>query len=284
MMARCSRLCLCRQPIPKINLFTNHPLLQCAEIGQCKSTTRAKGFWIYFIEMRSIQSTLRELLLRSLRSAVIPTGLPTGIKKSQTRFAMLFNSLHFFIFFPFVTLAYFWCPQRFRWLLLLLASVYFYMAFIPVYVLILFFTIIIDYFAGILIERTRKKSYLVMSIIANVSVLFVFKYYNFFMGEFGFSPLSIILPIGLSFHTFQAMSYTIEVFRGFPAERHFGKYALYVMFFPQLVAGPIERPQNLLHQFSETHTFSKERLKEGLQLMGWGFFKKIVIADNLGLV
>ncbi|WP_338875449.1 MBOAT family O-acyltransferase [Spirosoma sp. SC4-14] len=208
---------------------------------------------------------------------------------------MLFNSIQFFIFFPIVTALYFWLPQRFRWILLLVASCYFYMAFIPVYVLILLFTILIDYYAGILIEQstgTRRKLYLVMSLVANIGVLAVFKYYNFFIdninvllgisGQEHLSYWKLILPIGLSFHTFQAMSYTIEVYRGnFQAERHLGYYALYVMYYPQLVAGPIERPQNVLYQFKEEHKFDYDRAVDGLKMMAYGLFKKVVIADNL---
>lgn len=211
---------------------------------------------------------------------------------------MLFNSLSFLVFFPVVTGLYFLLPQRYRWLLLLLASCYFYMAFVPVYILILGFTIVIDYFAGISIEKAQgatRKLFLVASIIANVGVLAVFKYYNFIdenlalllHGTKAHPPvpyLDILLPIGLSFHTFQAMSYTIEVYRGHQkAERHFGIYALYVMFFPQLVAGPIERPQHMLPQFREKHAFDYARVVEGLRLMLWGFFKKIVIADRLAV-
>jgi D-alanyl-lipoteichoic acid acyltransferase DltB (MBOAT superfamily) len=209
---------------------------------------------------------------------------------------MLFNSFTFLIFFPVVVTIYFVLPHRFRWGWLLAASCYFYMAFIPVYILILFFTIAIDYAAGILIENAegkKRKLWLITSIIANVGVLAVFKYFNFlsananaiaevFHWPYDFPILSIILPIGLSFHTFQAMSYTIEVYRGHqPAERHLGIYALYVMFFPQLVAGPIERPQNLLHQFYEKHAFEYERVTSGLRQMAWGLFMKVVIADRL---
>ncbi|HZK78006.1 MAG TPA: MBOAT family O-acyltransferase, partial [Gemmatimonadaceae bacterium] len=209
---------------------------------------------------------------------------------------MLFNSFTFLIFFPVVATMYFVLPQRFRWAWLLAASCYFYMAFIPVYILILFFTIAIDYVAGILIENAtgqRRKWFLVMSIVANVGVLAVFKYFNFlnanihtiaevFHWPYGLAPLSIILPIGLSFHTFQAMSYTIEVYRGNQkAEHHLGIYALYVMFFPQLVAGPIERPQNLLHQFYEKHEVDYDRITSGLKRMAWGLFMKVVIADRL---
>ena len=172
------------------------------------------------------------------------------------------------------------------------------MVFIPVYILILGFTIVIDYFAGIWLEKTEgknKKYFLIASLIANIGVLAVFKYYGFlnenlsaFLNSIGYvnriPNLSIILPIGLSFHTFQAMSYTIEVYRGNQkAERHFGIYALYVMFYPQLVAGPIERPQNLLHQFYEKHYFEYQRVVEGLKLMLWGLFMKLVIADRLAI-
>src|SRR5579884_672133 len=172
---------------------------------------------------------------------------------------MLFNSLHFLIFFPVVTFLYFALPYRCRWLLLLVASCYFYMALLPAYILILFFLIGVDYTAGLLIENaagTRRKLLLGLSLAANLGVLGFFKYFNFlntnlsavthFLGVAWPVPnLDIILPIGLSFHTFQSISYTIEVYRGRQrAERHLGIYALYVMFYPQLVAGPIERPQN----------------------------------------
>jgi len=170
------------------------------------------------------------------------------------------------------------------------------MVYKPIYILIIFFTIIIDYFAGILIENAegpRRKLYLLASLIANIGVLAVFKYYGFFHFNIDkilqalYMPdpiplMKMLLPVGLSFHTFQAMSYTIEVYRGNQkAERHFGIYALYVMFFPQMVAGPIERPQNMLHQFYEEHFFDYGRISAGLKRMLWGFFKKVVIADRL---
>jgi alginate O-acetyltransferase complex protein AlgI len=211
---------------------------------------------------------------------------------------MLFNSLHFLVFFIVVTTTYFAIPHKFRWFLLLAASCYFYMAFVPIYILILGFTIVIDYFAGIFLEKTqggKKKWFLIASLFANIGVLAIFKYYNFLndnltslLHVIGWKNpipfLSILLPIGLSFHTFQAMSYTIEVYRGKQkAERHFGIYALYVMFYPQLVAGPIERPQNLIHQFYEKHYFDYQRVTDGLKLMAWGLFKKVVIADRLAI-
>ena len=212
---------------------------------------------------------------------------------------MLFNSISFAIFFPVVTLLYFVLPYGYRNLLLLIASCFFYMFFKPIYILILFFTIVIDYWAGLLIEKAegpRKKFFLSWSLVANIGVLAVFKYYNFINDNIasvlhGFGAtnpipyLSILLPIGLSFHTFQAMSYTIEVYRGNQkAEKNFLTYALYVMFYPQLVAGPIERPQNVIHQFYEKHDFDPGRVSSGLRLMLMGFFKKIVIADRIALV
>ena len=181
-------------------------------------------------------------------------------------------------------------------MLLLAASCFFYISFVPIFILILAFTITVDYFAGLAIEGAvgkRKLHYLIASIVANVGVLFVFKYFDFFnqnlsaLADFlhwnySLETLALILPIGLSFHTFQSLSYTIEVYRGKQkAERHLGIFALYVMFYPQLVAGPIERPQNLLHQFRERHTVEIERISSGLALMLYGFFKKLVIADNL---
>jgi alginate O-acetyltransferase complex protein AlgI len=212
---------------------------------------------------------------------------------------MLFNSIEFLLFFPIVTILYFLLPHKVRWLHLLLASCIFYMFFVPIYIVILFGTIIVDYFAGILIENAegkKKRWFLVMSLVANIGVLAVFKYYNFFIGNiddalhfFGIHAdlplLKILLPIGLSFHTFQAMSYTIEIYREEQkAERHFGVYALYVMFYPQLVAGPIERPQNMLHQFHEHHKLDYDNVARGLRQMLWGIVKKVVIADRLGLV
>jgi D-alanyl-lipoteichoic acid acyltransferase DltB (MBOAT superfamily) len=214
---------------------------------------------------------------------------------------MLFNSLQFAVFFPIVTALYFMLPHKHRWWLLLGASAFFYMAFVPSYILILGVTIVVDYFAGILIEGApsarRKKIYLAVSLVANIGFLAFFKYFNFLNSNvaalagflrwnYPIHNLEIILPIGLSFHTFQAMSYTIEVFRGHQkTERHFGIYALYVLFYPQLVAGPIERPQNMLHQFHEEHYFDYQRVADGLKLMTWGLFKKAVIADRLvGLV
>ena len=159
-------------------------------------------------------------------------------------------------------------------------------------------TILIDYFAAIQIDnflsQRRKKATLIFSIISTCAVLFIFKYFNFFIGNFNMLfqsmnwnyPIPLlewILPVGLSFHTFQSLSYVIEVYRGNQkAEKHLGIYALYVMFYPQLVAGPIERPQNLLPQFRIKHKFDQSRIILGLRRILWGMFKKVVIADRLG--
>jgi D-alanyl-lipoteichoic acid acyltransferase DltB (MBOAT superfamily) len=211
---------------------------------------------------------------------------------------VLFNSYEFLIFFPVVTILYFLLPHKFRWGMLLAASCVFYVAFIPIYIFVIFATIVVDYAAGIYIAKStgrRRKVYLVLSIVATCLVLAVFKYFNFLNGNLGAlahalglhypsGVVNIILPLGLSFHTFQGLSYVIEVYRGKQEpEKHPGIFALYVMFYPQLVAGPIERPQNLLHQFREVHKFDSARVGDGLKLMLWGLFKKMVIADRLAV-
>ena len=212
---------------------------------------------------------------------------------------MLFNSPQFAVFFLIVTFLFFATSGRWQRLVLLLASCIFYMTFVPRYILILFFLIIIDYVAAILIEKRSgggKKAALLASLFANLGVLFFFKYFNFmnsnlsglatFLGwHYPIRNLEILLPIGLSFHTFQSMSYTIEVYYGnFKAERNLLVYALYVLFYPQLVAGPIETPQDLIPQIHETHRFEYERVRDGLLLMLVGLLKKMVIADRLAVV
>jgi len=213
---------------------------------------------------------------------------------------MSFISLQFLVFFMVVTLSYYQLQnQRMRIGLLLLASCYFYMCFVPAYILILGGIIVIDYVAGLKIAARSgksRKSWLIVSIVANLAVLFFFKYFNFLLGIFEplvhqISPgsdmpfLSILLPIGLSFHTFQAMSYTIEVYRGKQLpEKDFLTYALYVMFYPQLVAGPIERPGHFLPQLHQFQPYDRKAIREGLARMLWGFFKKVVIADRLAMM
>lgn len=202
---------------------------------------------------------------------------------------MLFNSISFLFFFPAVTFLYFIFPQKERWIILLVASCIFYMTFVPGYIFILFFLIILDYNAAIFIEKSqgkKRKIYLILSLIANVSILVFFKYFNLLSDlTIGRPILNILLPLGLSFHTFQSMSYTIEVYRKkYKAEKHLGIYALYVLFYPQLVAGPIERPGSLIPQFKKEHDLNFERIFDGLKLMLWGFFKKLVIADRIAVL
>jgi alginate O-acetyltransferase complex protein AlgI len=209
---------------------------------------------------------------------------------------MLFNSAQFVLFFLFVYPMFFvlgkWAPLL-QWPFILIASAAFYMAAVPHYILILVLIILIDYFAGLIIAQStgrKRQAALLVSILSNCAILFFFKYVSFFVAEI-LQPLGLTqlpqtfgweLPIGLSFHTFQSLSYIIEVYRGnTSAERRLDRYALYVLFFPQLVAGPIERPQNLLFQFSKNVKFNEEAFRFGAQLVLWGAFKKIVVADRL---
>ncbi len=221
---------------------------------------------------------------------------------------MLFNSEQFLIFFPIVTILFFLCPQRLKWLWLLLVSYYFYMSWNPSYAILILISTIITYFSGIFIGRINESSYsyklkekwkrifVAISFISNLSILFFFKYFDFIddsirdlAGLTGFewhkSKFNILLPVGISFYTFQALSYTMDIYRDkLKPEKHFGIYALFVSFFPQLVAGPIERSNNLLPQFREIKKFDYERIKSGLLLMLWGFFQKVVIADRLAVL
>lgn len=210
---------------------------------------------------------------------------------------MLFNSLHFVLFFPAVFLILRLIPEKFRWIILLLASYYFYMAWEISYALLILFSTVVDYFAALQMQKATtlrgRKTWLYASLISNLGLLFVFKYYNFFSDSvnalFQTSGLSVaipyhefLLPVGISFYTFQTLSYTIDVFRGDKkAETHFGIFALYVSFFPQLVAGPIERSTRLLPQFFEHKAIRYIDVSSGVKQMLWGFFKKMVIADRL---
>lgn len=211
---------------------------------------------------------------------------------------MLFNSLSFLVFFPLVAVSYFIVPPRFQTPLLLLASCAFYMAFVPSYALIMFGLIALDFTLAPFMERAAGRArhmFLAASVAANLGILFLFKYFNFFnanvaalahLAHWNYNPalLTLALPLGLSFHVFQSLSYVIEVYKGnWRAERDFFAYALYVMFFPQLVAGPIERPAHLMPQIRSSHTFDAVRARRGLERMLWGFFKKLVIADNIAL-
>ncbi|MCM1182533.1 MAG: MBOAT family protein [Roseburia sp.] len=213
---------------------------------------------------------------------------------------MLFNSYSFLIFFPIVILINFALPKKVRYVWLLAASWYFYMSWDARYVLLLLFSTAVTYASGIAIERAdsqrAKKTAVAVSFVLNIAVLFFFKYFNFAIDSLNLllsgihislpkPSLSFLLPVGISFYTFQALSYTMDVYRGeVRAERNFFKYALFVAFFPQLVAGPIERSKNLLRQVNETHKFDFERMREGLLTMLWGYFLKLVIADRAAII
>jgi alginate O-acetyltransferase complex protein AlgI len=215
---------------------------------------------------------------------------------------MLFNSFEFLIFFPLVVLLYFLFSNRFRWILLLVASYSFYMFWRVEYALILVISTLIDYICGCMMgryseeEQGKRKPWLWLSLLSNLGILFTFKYYNFFnaaaqdlsnlLGVKYVAPaFELLLPMGISFYTFQTMSYSIDVYYGrIKAEKHLGIFALFVTFFPQLVAGPIERAGNLLNQLKEKHEFDYNRVTSGLKLMAWGLFKKVVIADRLAVV
>lgn len=213
---------------------------------------------------------------------------------------MLFNSLAFLLFFPIVCILYFCIPAsqlKFRNLLLLVASYYFYMNWEPAYALLMLTSTIITYSAALGIDyfadSSRKKLCLVTSLILNLAILFLFKYFNFLAGSveallqavglnMNIPEFKLLLPVGISFYTFQALGYSIDVYRGdIKVERNFFNYALFVSFFPQLVAGPIERAKNLLPQFYVKHKFDADRFIDGLKFMLWGYFMKLCISDNV---
>ena len=211
---------------------------------------------------------------------------------------MLFNSFQYIIFFPIVVFIYFLLPKvKQRRLMLLGASWFFYMAWKPEYIFLLILSTSVDYFVALKMFKVTKKKkrtfYLILSLTVNLLILFGFKYFTFFdknihrfFGQFIFFDKfisdNIILPVGISFYTFQTMSYTIDVFKKkLKPEKDFVKFALFVSFFPQLVAGPIERASHLLKQFDKKFSFDYHRVTSGLKLIFWGFFQKIVIADNM---
>ena len=213
---------------------------------------------------------------------------------------MLFNSLEFLIFFPIVTLVYFLIPKKVRYLWLLGASYYFYSCWNAQYALLMATSTLITYLSGFFIEKAKtdrgRKLSVAVSFILNLAILFYFKYFYFTMdninmvrGLFGLSELQpkfdVILPVGISFYTFQALSYTMDVYRKeITHERNLFRYALFVSFFPQLVAGPIERSKNLLTQLRDDHKFDYNRVRYGLLVMLWGFFLKLVIADRAAIL
>ncbi|MGB0524027.1 MAG: MBOAT family O-acyltransferase [Flammeovirgaceae bacterium] len=210
---------------------------------------------------------------------------------------MLFNSVEFFLFLPVVAFFYFITPVRWRWLILLLASYGFYMYWRADYAILIAISTTVDYLIalkmGAIAEKGKRKKWLWISLLVNLGLLSCFKYLNFFSDSInlllhviGLSPRlpesNLLLPIGISFYTFQTLSYSIDVYRGrIQPETHFGKFALFVSFFPQLVAGPIERAKSLLPQFSFQFQYDHERIKNGCLLILAGLFKKVVIADRL---
>lgn len=220
---------------------------------------------------------------------------------------MLFNSIEFLIFFPIVVLVYFVIPKKLKHLWLLIASYYFYMSWNAKYALLILISTVITYVSGLLIEKVKtsscdeakktvlKRWVVAGSFVSNLGILFYYKYLNFSLIiitkifekvhiQLNTPVFDIILPVGISFYTFQALSYTMDVYRNeIYAEKNFFRYALFVSFFPQLVAGPIERSKNLLRQLAVPKKFSFENAREGLLLMLWGFFLKIVLADRIAI-
>lgn len=212
---------------------------------------------------------------------------------------MIFNSVHFLIFFPIVVCLYFVIPQKVRYIWLLVCSYYFYMSWNVKYVILIAASTLITWAGGLLIERAAqqkvRKLCLAAVLASNLGILFFFKYFDFFLENVNRvlvrlnmqaleTPFDVLLPVGISFYTFQALGYTIDVYRkDIKPEKNLLRYALFVSFFPQLVAGPIERSKNLLGQMHEVHFFDGERVKNGVLLMLWGFFQKVVIADRIAL-
>jgi len=213
---------------------------------------------------------------------------------------MLFNSIHFLIFFIIVLVLFFKFSHKYRWMILLTASIYFYMSWNSKYIILLLIATTIDYFVALKLDKTENKKIrkllLGISLFSNLGILFTFKYFNFFIDSFKILSdslnlslplpvLNVILPVGISFYTFQALSYTIDVYnKKIRAEKHFGIFTLFITFFPQLVAGPIERAKNLLPQFFIVQKFDYDRAVNGLLLVMWGFFKKLVIADRVAVL
>ena len=211
---------------------------------------------------------------------------------------MLFTSIAFMWFFPLVSALYLALPFRLRWVVLLAASYYFYASWDPRYLLLIMLTTGVNYTLSLAMVGAgpvRRRWCLTAAMLTSLGLLSAFKYYNFFAGSLGsllhrsgvnasLPLLHVLLPVGISFFTLQTLGYTLDVYWGVrEPERHAGLFALYVAFFPQLVAGPIERSRTLLPQFRERHGFDAGRIRSGLMLMLMGFFKKLVVADRLAL-
>jgi alginate O-acetyltransferase complex protein AlgI len=209
---------------------------------------------------------------------------------------MSFITLEFALFFCGVTLIYFLTPLRLRWLVLLVAGYLFYATWNLPYIGLLLFSTLCNYFVAKAIHRStdRRGLLLFLGIVINLGILLVFKYFNFFNDSIGAifqglniqyaAHLDLLLPVGVSFYTFMGMAYIIDVYRGkIEPEKHFGLFAVFIAFFPQLVSGPISRAPGLLPQFRQPATFDENRVIEGLRRILWGAFKKIVIADRLAV-
>ena len=212
---------------------------------------------------------------------------------------MVFTSFNFLIFFPTVILVYYILPQKFRWQFLLLVSYYFYFNLNPVYALLLLGVTLTTYIFTNLIEKAasenKKKWLFIFNLLFTLLPLFFFKYYNFvnqsifdlldyFKIRWPLPNLSLLLPIGISFYTFMALGYSIDVYNEtIKAEKNFGVVALFTSFFPIILSGPIERARNMFHQFSGKLEFSYEKSVRGLQLILWGYFMKLVIADRVAI-
>lgn len=209
---------------------------------------------------------------------------------------MTFNSIEFLIFYPVVLLLYFLLPKKCKWPMLLVASYFFYMCYNPALVVLIFGTTLVSWICSILTEKTGKKwlkrVYLIVTLTVSLGVLFFYKYFDFisvsvfdlFMPDRDPILLNLLLPVGISFYTFQTLSYVIDVYRGdIKTESNFFFYALFVSFFPQLVAGPIERPGNLIPQLNSPKKFNSEDAIKGAKHMIVGFFKKICVADTIAV-
>lgn len=207
---------------------------------------------------------------------------------------MLFNSAEYlFLFLPLAFLLHFFIRgQTARIICLLVLSVWFYMSAFPLYIFLLIGLILVDYAGAMLMSRSSgffRKAVFWICTSSNLALLASFKYWNFLAGNLNLSGLHLplhqwILPVGLSFHTFQSLSYLIEVYRNaWPPEKNLLRYSLYILFFPQMVAGPIERPQNILPKFIQFPGFNKTDFQEGLFLLARGLFMKAAVADRLSL-
>ena len=209
---------------------------------------------------------------------------------------MAFNSIEYLSFLLIVVLAYRILPFKIGLALLLASSYYFYSCWNQYYLILILASTLVDFFCAQKIEASsNKKFYLCISLLSNLGILFTFKYLGFFTeitqsivqllgGSLELPSLQLLLPVGISFYTLQTMSYSIDVYQGkIKAEQHFIRFAIYVAFFPQLVAGPIERASKIIPQFFYKQIPTYEDYLSGIQLITWGIFKKVVIADRLSI-